>query len=159
MTKKKKIIVLTCMIALLGVTAIFNFVFTAKPVDKGVDAVLSSANYFSQYRTERMANRNEEMVQLDAVIASAEVTSQEYSAALSMKIELTEMTEREMLLETLIKASGFEDVVVVIGLDSDNVNVIAKSSDLTVDDAVLIYTIVQEETGVSPENVKIIPIS
>ena len=47
----------------------------------------------------------------------------------------------------------------MIGLDSDNVNVIAKSSDLTVDDAVLIYTIVQEETGVSPENVKIIPIS
>ena len=76
-----------------------------------------------------------------------------------MKIELTEMTEKEMLLENLIKAYGFEDVVVVIGLDSDNVNVIAKSENLTTDDAITIYTIIQEEGIASPDNVKIIPIS
>ena len=54
---------------------------------------------------------------------------------------------------------GFEDAVVVIGLESKNVNVIAKSPSLTTDDAILIYSIVQEEANVSPENVKIIPIS
>ena len=72
---------------------------------------------------------------------------------------MTELTEKEMLLESLIKAYGFEDAVVVIGLESQNVNVIAKSPELTSDDAVLIYTIVAEEVNVSPENVKIIPIS
>ena len=76
-----------------------------------------------------------------------------------MKIELTEMTEKELLLESLIKAYGFEDAVVVIGLESNNVNVIAKSPELSTDDAILIYSIVAEETNVSPENVKIIPIS
>ena len=64
-----------------------------------------------------------------------------------------------MLLESLIKAYGFEDVVVVMGIESDNVNVIAKSTDLTTDDAIIIYTILQEENAISPENVKIIPIS
>ena len=70
-----------------------------------------------------------------------------------------EITEKELLLESLIKAYGFEDAVVVIGLESDNVNVIAKSPELTTDDAILIYTIVSEEVNISPENVKIIPIS
>ena len=76
-----------------------------------------------------------------------------------MKIELTEITEKELLLENLIKAYGFEDAVVVIGLESENINVIAKSAELTTDDAILIYSIVAEETKASPENVKIIPIS
>ena len=64
-----------------------------------------------------------------------------------------------MLLESLIKAYGFEDAVVVIGLESNNVNVMTKSAELTTDDAIKIYTIISEEISVSPENVKIIPIS
>ena len=159
MTKKRKIIVLSCMIALLAVTAVFNFIMTTNTINADSTATMGSANYFAQYRTERMTTRNEELLQLDAIIASAEANSAERSEALSMKIDLTEITETELLLESLIKAYGFEDAVVVIGLESDNVNVIAKSPELTTDDAILIYTIVAEETNVSPENVKIIPIS
>ena len=159
MTKKKKIIVLSCMIALLAVTAVFNFVLTSNTSLNDNTTVVSSANYFSQYRTERMNTRSEELLQLDAIIASAEAESMQKAEALSMKIELTEMTEKEMLVESLIKAYGFEDVVVVIGLESNNVNVIAKSSELTTDDAILIYTVVSEELSITPENVKIIPIS
>ena len=44
-------------------------------------------------------------------------------------------------------------------IGAENVNVIAKSQELTTDDAILIYSIVSEEAGASPENVKIIPIS
>jgi stage III sporulation protein AH len=159
MTKRKKIVVLSCMIALLAVTAVFNFILTTGTVNGQETAAVSSANYFAQYRSERLTTRNEELLQLDAIIETADVNSAERSEALSMKIELTEITEKELLLENLIKAYGFEDAVVVIGLESENVNVIAKSSDLTTDDAVLIYSIIAEETGSSPENVKIIPIS
>ena len=159
MSKKKKIIILSCMIALLAVTAVFNYVFTTQNISVEDTATISSANYFSQYRTERLNTRNEELLQLDEIISVSKSDSTEYSDALAMKIELTEMTEKEMLLENLIKAYGFEDVVVVIGLDSDNVNVIAKSENLTTDDAITIYTIIQEEGLASPDNVKIIPIS
>ena len=159
MNKKRKIIVLSCMIALLAVTAVFNFVLTTAPVNDSPTIAVSSANYFSQYRSERVTRRNEELLQLDQIIETAEANSAQRTEALSMKIELTELTEKELLLESLIKAYGFEDAVVVIGLESQNVNVIAKSSDLTADDAILIYTIVSEEAFISPENVKIIPIS
>lgn len=160
MTKRKKIIVLSCMIALLAVTAVFNFVLTTPTgVNNGETNVITTSNYFTQYRNERLNSRNEELLQLDSVIQNAEANSEEYALALSLKIELTEMTEKEFLLENLIKAYGFEDVVVVIGLDSDNVNVIAKTEELSTDDAIAIYTIIQEEHVVSPENVKIIPIS
>ena len=158
MTKKKKIIVLSCMIALLLVTAIFNFVLSTDRVDS-TDVLANSASYFSQYRLERVTTRNEELMQIDEVLKTADVESEEYKKALDLKTDLAVNTERELLLESLIKAYGFEDAVVVIGLESDSVNVIAKSSELTTDDAILIYTVISEEINVSPENVKIIPIS
>ena len=158
MSKKRKIVVLSCMIALLAATAVFNFVLTTTPNTQTV-ATSSSANYFAKYRNERLTTRNEELLQLDDIIASSEKNSSEYNSALNMKINLTEMTEKEMMLETLIKAYGFNDAVVIMNMDNDNVNVITKSDKLTTDDAVIIYTIISEESSVSPENVKIIPIS
>jgi len=159
MTKRKKIIVLSCMIALLAVTAVFNFVLTTDTASVNNSAVMSSANYFTNYRNERTTSRNEELLQLDSIIKSATVDSQEYSAALAMKTELTYITEKELLLESLIKAYGFEDVVVVMGIDSGNVNVITKSEKLSSDDAILIFSIITDENIASPENIKIIPIS
>ncbi len=161
MSKKKKIIILSCMVALLAVAAVFNYVFTTERVSSGNAQTVSAgaSNYFAQYRTERMNTRNEEILQLDSVINAAENNSAEYAEALNMKLSITSNTEKEMLLESLIKAYGFEDAVVVIGLESNNVNVIAKSGNLTTDDAIAIYTIINEEASISPENVKIIPIS
>lgn len=159
MSKKKKVIILSCMIALLAVTAVFNFVLTTKSTTIDDAQASASANYFSQYRTERLTTRNEELIQLDSVIENAESGSNEYNQALAMKTELTAITEKELLLENLIKAYGFEDVVVVIGLESDNINVITKSANLSTEDAIKIYTIINEECVASPENVKIIPIS
>jgi len=158
MTKKKKIIVLSCMIALLAVTAIFNFVMTSStPATEDVTSV-SNANYFTQYRTERLTTRNEEIMQLDSIIASADANDIDIANALETKLQLMKMSENELLLETLIKAYGFEDVVVVMGLDTESVNVIAKAESLTADDAIKICTIISEENIASPENVKIIPI-
>ncbi len=158
MTKKRKIIVLSCMIALLAVTAVFNFVLSTERVDS-TEVSANSASYFSQYRLERVTTRNEELLQIDEVLASANADSEEYANALTLKTNIAVNTERELLLESLIKAYGFEDAVVVIGLESESVNVIAKSAELTTDDAILIYTVISEEIKVSPENVKIIPIS
>ena len=67
MGNKKKIIVLSCMIALLAVTAVFNFVFTSNVYDQDAVATVTSANYFAQYRSERLNTRNEELLQLDNI--------------------------------------------------------------------------------------------
>ena len=57
MSKKKKIIVLSSMIALLAVTAVLNFVFTGNLINSKATETLSSASYFALYRSERRRNR------------------------------------------------------------------------------------------------------
>lgn len=155
MSKKKKIIILSCMIALLAVTAVFNFLLTKPSTEKTVAA----ANYFTQYRTERSSSRNEQILQLDSIIGSADSSAETLGEALDMKLKLTAVMERELLLENLIKAKGYEDAVVTIGLTSGNINVIVKDNDFQQADAVAIYTILQDEAAATPENVKIIPVS
>ena len=46
----------------------FNFVLTGINKGKDDNSPVSAANYFSQYRLERMTTRNEELLQLDAII-------------------------------------------------------------------------------------------
>ena len=63
-----------------------------------------------------------------------------------------------MLLETLIKAHGFDDVVVTVNATSDNVSVIVDKDELTREDTVRIYNIVATEAKVSPDYVKILSV-
>ena len=156
MSKKKKIIVLSCMIVLLAVTAVFNFVLSA-PSTSADDSV-SAAHYFVEYKTERSESRSEQLLQLDSVISASEENSDIKTEALALKIRLTEIIEKELLLEKLIKAKGYEDTVVSIGLTSENINVIVKDANFDQDDAVIIYTILAEEANATPEKVNIIPI-
>ena len=46
----------------------------------------------------------------------------------------------------------------ISALDGYMSDLLAKTDELTTDDAILIYTIIQEESSISPENVKIIPL-
>ena len=88
MSKRKKVIILSCMIALLAVTAVCNFVLTSSTVNPTESTLVSNANYFSQYRTERLTTRNEEILQLDSIIDSAEANSTERNEALKLKMEM-----------------------------------------------------------------------
>lgn len=158
MSKKKKIIILSCMIVLLAATAVFNFVLSS-PKTSNADAAVAAANYFAEYKTERSTTRSEQLVQLDQVIATAEANSETRTEALNLKLKLTEVIEKELLLEKMIKARGYEEIVVSIGLTSENVNVIVKDADFDQDDAVIIYTILQQEAQATPDKVNIIPVS
>lgn len=155
MSKKKKIIILTCMIVLLAATAVFNFVLATPTTD--ASPTVTAANYFTEYKTERSSSRSEQLLQLDQVIAASQENSETKTEALNLKIKLTEIIEKELLLEKLIKAKGYEDTVVSIGLTSENVNVIVKDADFNQDDAVIIYTILSQEADATPEKVNIIP--
>ena len=159
MSKKKKIIILSCMVALLAVTAVLNYVFTNNTTNIDEAPTSTTAGYFTQYRERRLTTRNEELLQIDDIINASAIDSEERADAVALKTQLTEITEKEMLLESLIKAYGFEDVVVIMSLTSDNINVIANSAEITAEDTIKIYTIIEEENIASPANVKIIPIT
>jgi hypothetical protein len=129
MKKSNKIIILTGMILLLAVTAVFNFILTQNEADAG-DSVTTS-NYFTQYKSERLTNRNEQLLQLDSIISSESSDTETVSEALAQKLLITENMEKELMLENYIKAKGFEDAVVAIGTDSGNINVFVKDEELT----------------------------
>ena len=50
MTKKKKVVILSCMVALLAVAAVFNYVFTTERVDTGTAQTVyaGASSYFAQ---------------------------------------------------------------------------------------------------------------
>lgn len=156
MSKKKKIIVLSAMILLLAVTAVFNYLLTGTSKDT---PVVSAANYFTQYRTERASLRNDQLLQLNAVIDDAEAESGAKETAIAMKVKLTDLMEKEFKYENLLKAMGLTDVVVSIGLDTDMISVMVGDSDFDQDDAIAVYTIMKEEANVTPKNFRIVPIS
>jgi len=76
-----------------------------------------------------------------------------------MKLKIVEIMEKELLLETYIKAQGYDDAVVSIGMDSDNVNVFVDANELKYEDFLSIYTVLTEEAGCNPANVNIMPIN
>ncbi len=157
MSKKKKIIVLSCMIALLVTTAVLNFVF-AQSVSASDDAT-PTASYFSEVKTTRNTSRNKQLAQIDEVISSDVENEEAKNEAIAMKLKISKIMEQENLLENLIKAKGYDEVAVTIGMSSDNVSIIVKDAEFDQDDAILIYTICANEVNASPDNVYIQAIS
>ncbi len=158
MSKTKKIVIMSGLVLLLAVTAVFNFVLAGSVSGNAEDGV-TTANYFATYRTERTTTRNEELLQLDSILEDTEAGSSAYEEAMALKLQIVEMMERELLLETFIKSVGYTDAVVSIGMDSDNVNVFVNADQLAYNDFLTIYNILTEEAGCDPANVNIMPIN
>ena len=159
MSKAKKIVIMSSLVLLLAVTAVFNFVLAGSVTGSAEGDGVTTANYFSTYRTERVSTRNEELLQLDAILGSTEAGSEAYEEAMALKLQIVEIMERELLLETYIKSLGYKDAVLSIGVDSENVNVFVNASELAYNDFLAVYNILTEEAGCDPANVNIMPIN
>ena len=79
-------------------------------------------------------------------------------SALEQKQKIVAAMETEMLLETLLKAQGFDEVLVTVNANADNVSVIVDKDDLTREDTVRIYNIIATEASVDPDYVKILSV-
>ncbi len=158
MSNKKKIIVMSSLVVLLAATAIFNFVFANKSVQTSSGGGVTTANYFTTYRAERTTTRNEELVQLDSVIALYDEEDTKYIEATEMKLEIVAAMEKELILENLVKSLGFSDAVVSVSADSDNINVFINSAELNYDTALSIYSMLKKETGIVASNIIIMPV-
>lgn len=75
LSNKKKIIVMSALVLLLAVTAVFNFVLADTSANVNANEPVTAANYFAAYRSERTTTRNEELTQLDGVIRQTSFTA------------------------------------------------------------------------------------
>ncbi len=158
MSNKKKLIVMSSLVVLLAVTAIFNFIFANASTTASAEGGVTTANYFTTYRAERTTTRNEEIVQLDSVIALYEAGDERYEQATEMKMDIVAAMEQELVLENMVKSLGFSDAVVSVSTDSNNVNVFINSAELNYDTALSIYNMMKNETGVVAGNIIIMPV-
>ncbi len=157
MTKKKKVIIMTSLVFLLAITAVLNVLLVNRRSTAQADAI-TTANYFSSYRSERSSKRNEELLQLDNVINLYEAGSEKYNQAVDMKMKIVGIMENELVIETMVKSLGFSEAVVSIGMDSDNVNVFVNTNELDTPAALSIYNLLRNELGVPSTNIIIMPV-
>lgn len=158
MSNTKKIALMSTLVLLLAVTAVFNFVL-AGTRSATVDASNSTpVNFFTAHRAERSSTRSEEFVQLDGIIEAYATDSQEYTEAVAAKQKMVKIMEDELVIETMIRSLGFSDAVVAIGSDSDNINIFINSSELNADTVMKIFSIFEDEKGIRNGNIIIMPI-
>lgn len=157
MSNTKKIAIMSTLVLLLAVTAVFNFVLAGTPADAVTDGTAQD-DYFTSYRTERVTTRNEEFLQLDSVIAAYAADSAEYKEAVAEKQRMVEVMETELVIETMIKTIGFSDAAVAIGAESENINIFVNSSELSTENVTQIFSIIEDELGIRNGNIVIMPI-
>ena len=156
MSKKKKIIILVTMFVLLVVTGYLNIVFNDNSTVVTSGENITTGNFFTTYRTDRQSTRDQEIAYYDAIIASTSSSAEAKASAESKKQEIVSNMELELVTEGLIKAKGFEDVVVTSSASC--INVVVKSGELTSGEVAQIVSIVQEQSGFDLDNIKIIPV-
>ena len=153
MKKRTKIIILSFMIVLLGVTGYLNIVLNNSVEETSTNVATTS--YFTSYRNDRSSTRDQEILYYDAIIDSDSSTQTAISAAEQAKLELIATMEKELAVEGLIKAQGFSDCVIAIS--DTKVNVVVKGSSLTENEVAQISTIVKEQLGTELKKIVIIP--
>ena len=155
--KKKKIIVLGGMVALLVLTGVLNVILNITATNPSIDANagMTYTDFFTAYRADRVSSREQTMLYYDEIISSAETSAEAKAEAESAKLALSASMETELVLESLIKSLGFEDAVVTS--TTENVNVIVKCEEMTGTQANQILEIIVTETETKASNVRIIP--
>ena len=157
MSKKKKIVILSVMVALLLVTGFVNVALNSTLSNKSLptNAGSTTANFYTNYRTEREATRTQEIQFYDSIIASASASATAKSEAESNKNALIAQMEKELVTEGIIRGKGFADAIVTSS--SANVNVFVKSAELSKSEVAQITSIVTQQLGVEIDKIIIIP--
>lgn len=118
-------------------------------------AAASTAGFFATFRGERTSSREQQIAELDAIIAAENTDKEILKDAQSQKLELTKSMETETTIEGLIKTKGFEDAVAM--LHDQSANVVVKAGELDQTQVAQILDIVKTESGKSADQITIIP--
>lgn len=158
MKKRTKIIIVSAMVLLLGVTGYLNVMLNnSVSSNKGQNNnTVPTSSYFQTYRSDRESTRDQEMLYYDSIISSESSSESAIKNAEEAKLSLVSQMEKELVVEGLIKAKGFDDCVVSIS--NSNVNAVVKAVDLTSSQVAQIVSIIQSQFSISFENIKIIPV-
>lgn len=123
------------------------------------EAVLTSGTAettVAQAKVTREQVRAQNKETLQAIIDNTNLSDEEKQDAVAQMVQLTEISEQEAAIETLMASKGFSEAVV--SLDADSADIVVKADELTDANRAQIEDIVTRRTEIAPENIVITPI-
>ncbi|MGN1105942.1 MAG: SpoIIIAH-like family protein [Huintestinicola sp.] len=120
---------------------------------KEVSAEVDTSDYFAQARLSRMTSRDDAVQTLSAILGGGDLTEEENAAYTMEAVNLSQLSESESKIESLIKAQGFEDCVVY--LDGETASIVVRSEGLAANEAAQIKDILLTEVTIPAENIRI----
>ncbi|MBZ2173749.1 SpoIIIAH-like family protein [Schnuerera sp. xch1] len=119
----------------------------------GNEDSMMSKNYFVEQRLSRDKLRAGLIDRLNEIVNNDNSSQEMITEAQQEIVEIGNVSEKELSIEGLIKAKGFEEVIVFI--TENNAKVVVGTEELTEQDVAKILNIVVSETGLDASNVKI----
>lgn len=109
---------------------------------------LSSNAYFIEGRIERDKKRSEMIGYLDNIVKSELTSSEMRNEAQTIKLQVIANVDREVKIENMIKAKGFNDALVYI--TDNSLSTVIHTDDLTQQDVAQIVDIIKREASFIP---------
>ena len=120
------------------------------------DKVTIDTDYFKKARNERTKAYEDAIAELEEIEKSAKASDEDKALAYKSHIELVERQSKQSNIESLIKAKGFDECVVV--LSENNASIVVYAKELSNSEILQIQDVVTSNYKVDLENIKIINI-
>lgn len=177
MVLKRKEVVAAALVVLIGVAGYLNWSYqdTIRVTDGSEyvrtgktlgEAQLVSKNepsssdtgegYFEQARKNREESRQKSLDILNQTASNETFDEKTRSEAQKTILAVAQNVEHEASIENIIKAKGYENATVYI--DGEKVEIIVKKDGFTEEDAAKLSDIATEQLGISPSDIKIVPV-
>lgn len=112
-----------------------------------------AADFFVDYRLERDRVRSQQVEMLREIINNPKADDASRKAASTRWLAITEELGKEMELENLVKAKGFDDALVF--LQESTAVVILKAKDLNTVESSKVMDVIRRGTGIKAENINV----
>jgi stage III sporulation protein AH len=167
---KQRIIVLAGLAVLLIAAPILNYQINIKNKSTATKSVkptaslsvqtdtgsVTTGNFFVDYVSEREQKRTAELKYLDSIINDTKTDADTLKTTNAQKASIALSMEKELTVENLLKAKGFDKVAVVYKTGS--VSIVIGKSELTDAEVAQILDIARTETGEKAANIRIVPV-
>ncbi len=182
MVLKKKEVVATALVVLIGVAGYLNWSYqdTIRVTDGGsyleeakklgeaeyvssdktdvtedeAEETAAQASYFTEAKLSKDNSRSKALEILNQTATNESFDSEVRKQAQNKIVAIAENTEKEAIIENVARAKGYKDISVYI--DGENVEIIVKKKDFSSQDVKTIKEIVTSELLTSSKNIKII---
>ncbi len=114
-------------------------------------SLMKSSAYFIEGKLTRDKKRSEMISSLDDIITTQNTSKEIKDSATNMKLNLISNTEKEVFIENMIMAKGFNDAIVY--LSDQSINIVVSSDQLEANDVAKIVDIVKRETNIPMDQI------